>query len=75
MDSKRQRSTKNRAGKKMRMLQDRLTLIKARHRKLILKPRESILNGFFDEDEDALHMLEEPEEMHIFEAYALQAEM
>ena len=56
------------------MLQERLRLIKQRHRELILKPREELLSGFIDEDEDALHMADEAQELQMLESYGWEAD-
>jgi len=59
---------------RQKMLEDRLRLIKKRHKELILKPREEFLGGLFDEDDDAFHSLDECEELQMLEALELEAE-
>ena len=61
------------AGRTGEVLESRLSLIKKRHRELILRPREEMLQGLLD-DEDPFNSLEETEELQFLGEVELQAE-
>lgn len=61
------------AGRKHDVLESRLSLIKKRHRELILRPREEMLHGLLD-DEDPFTSLEETDELQFLGAMELQAD-
>ena len=54
-----------------KMLGKRLRLIKQRHRKLILRPRDSLLRNLMD-DEDCFDESEDCKELQVLETYGLE---
>jgi len=75
MASKRQTLTHQAPQKRRQVLEDRLRLIKQRHRELILRPREELLHGFLDEDDDPFRALDESEELQLLESYGLDSQL
>jgi len=61
------------AGRKHDILENRLSLIKKRHRELILRPREEMLQGLL-EDEDPFTSLEETDELQFLGELEFQAD-
>jgi hypothetical protein len=49
-------------------VKDRLTLIKQRHRELILQPRKNVAESVDDEFEDSFDEAFDPEELELVEA-------
>jgi len=75
MAPRRRTVTREAPHRRRQILEDRLHLIKQRHRELILKPREELLHGFLDEDEDPFRSMDESEDLQLLESYDLQAQL
>ena len=69
----RKRSGAAAAGRQHDVLESRLSLIKKRHRELILRPREEMLQDLL-EDEDPFTSLEEADELQFIGELELQAD-
>ena len=48
----------------------RLELIKRRHRELILNPRQSMMSGWVEEEDDSFDSYDEHEDLSQYEQYA-----